>query len=212
MDKYFFTDYWQERNYEEFIALQQKLVNQEQWIIDGNSTKSFEMRYKRADICLYFNFPKTLCYWRVFKRLLYKEILIDDRADNCCERVSWSLLKYMWGFEKRVNPILDLLKQNYPDVRFIEIKSDRALKKLSLSLSARIKQALEQVQISHPTETVHAALHQDNFRTDYSTRAKEYEVIGHHYFESAIAIPKSFPVEQKQKEAFSLVVSFQLLS
>ena len=82
LDKYFFTDYWQERNYQEFIAIQQELVNQEQWIIDGNSTKSFEMRYKRADVCLYFNFPRYLCYWRVFKRLFYKEIKIDDRADN----------------------------------------------------------------------------------------------------------------------------------
>lgn len=133
LDKYFFTDYWQERNYEEFIGIQQELVNQEQWIIDGNSTKSFEMRYKRADVCLYFNFPRYLCYWRVFKRLLYKEISIDDRADNCCERVSWSLLKYMWGFEKRVEPILNLLKHNYPDVRFIEINSDTALKKLALT-------------------------------------------------------------------------------
>lgn len=133
LDKYFFKDYWKERDYKEFIIIQQELVNQEQWIIDGNSTKSFEMRYKRADVCLYFNFPRYLCYWRVLKRLFYKEIAIDDRADNCCEKVSWSLLKYMWGFEKRVNPILNLLQQNYPDVRFIEIKSDTALKKLALT-------------------------------------------------------------------------------
>lgn len=133
LDKYFFTDYWQERNYQEFIAIQQELVNQEQWIIDGNSTKSFEMRYKRADVCLYFNFPRYLCYWRVLKRLLYKEIKIDDRADNCPEKVSWSLLKYMWGFQKRVNPILNLLKKNYPDVRFIEIKSDTELEKLTFT-------------------------------------------------------------------------------
>lgn len=133
LDKYFFTDYWQERNYEEFIAIQQELVNQEQWIIDGNSTKSFEMRYKRADVCLYFNFPRYLCYWRIFKRLLIKNPGINDRADNCPETVGWSLLKYMWGFENRVNPILNLLKQNYPNVRFIEINSDTALKKLALT-------------------------------------------------------------------------------
>lgn len=133
LDKYFFMDYWQERNYQEFIAIQQALVEQDEWIIDGNSTKSFELRYKRADVCLYFNFPRTLCYWRVFKRLIYKDIAIDDRADNCREKVSWPLLKYMWGFEKRVNPILNLLKQNYPDVRFIEINSDTSLEKLTLT-------------------------------------------------------------------------------
>ena len=108
-------------------------MNQEEWIIDGNSTKSFEMRYKRADVCLYFNFPRYLCYWRIFKRLLIKNPGINDRADNCYETVRWSLLKYMWGFENRVNPILNLLKQNYPNVRFIEINSDTALKKLALT-------------------------------------------------------------------------------
>jgi len=134
LDKYFFTDYWEERNYKEFMAIQEELVSQEQWIIDGNSTKSFEMRYKRADVCLYFNFPRYLCYWRVFKRLFYKQITIDDRADNCREKIGWSLLKYMWGFEKRVNAILTLLKQNYPGVRFIEINSDMSLKKLTPTL------------------------------------------------------------------------------
>lgn len=52
LDKYFFTDYWQERNDEKFIAIQQELVNQEQWIIDGNSTKSFEMRYKYGRVLI----------------------------------------------------------------------------------------------------------------------------------------------------------------
>ncbi|STX51310.1 DNA topology modulation protein [Legionella busanensis] len=131
LDKYFFTDYWVERNYQEFLSIQQSFVNQEQWIIDGNSTKSFEMRYKRATLCLYFNYPKMLCYWRVLKRFFYKDKRIDDRATNCHEKVSWSLLKYMWGFEKRVQTLLKQLQQNYPQTLFIEIHSDRELKQFS---------------------------------------------------------------------------------
>lgn len=127
LDKYFFKDGWVERNYQEFISIQQSLVAQEQWIIDGNSTKSFEMRYKYADACLYLNFPRYICYWRVFKRFFNKDSSIDDRADNCDEKISWSLLKYMWGFEMRVNPILDQLQHHYPSVRFIEINSDKGL-------------------------------------------------------------------------------------
>ncbi|MBA2651602.1 MAG: DNA topology modulation protein [Tatlockia sp.] len=130
LDKYFFKDYWIERDYKEFIKIQQELVNQEQWIIDGNSTKSFEMRYSCADLCLYFNFPRYLCYWRVFKRLIYKDNLIDDRADNCGEKVSWSLIKYMWSFESRVDPILLRLKETYPKVQFIEVRSDDDLENL----------------------------------------------------------------------------------
>ena len=130
LDKFFFTDFWIEQDYQQFLKIQEVLVNQDTWIIDGNSTKSFEMRYQRAQCCLYFNFPRYLCYWRVFKRLFYKDACIEDRANNCPETVRWSLLKYMWGFEKRVDPILSRLKNNYPTVNFIEIRSDRQLKKL----------------------------------------------------------------------------------
>ena len=123
LDKYFFTTRWQQRDYQEFLSMQQSLVEKPCWIIDGNSTKSFEMRYSQADVCLYFNFPKWLCYYRVFKRLFHKHSAIDDRAPGCYETVTWSLLKYMWGFDARVQPILDMLKSKYPKVKFIEIKS-----------------------------------------------------------------------------------------
>ncbi len=146
LDKYFFKNNWVERDYKEFIIIQKNLVNQNKWIIDGNSTKSFEIRYSSADVCLYFNFPRYLCYWRVFKRLFYKDYSIDDRADNCCEKVSWSLLRYMWGFEKRVNSILNVLQQNYPNVHFIEINSDAVLKKISMSLNFSSKQQIKACQ------------------------------------------------------------------
>ncbi|STX29206.1 DNA topology modulation protein [Legionella beliardensis] len=131
LDKYFFTDYWVERDYQEFLTIQQALVNQEQWIIDGNSTKSFELRYQRASVCIYFNYPRYRCYWRVFKRLFFKDKRIDDRANNCPEKVSWSLIKYMWGFERRVEVILHQLKRSYPQTQFIEIRSDKLLKLFS---------------------------------------------------------------------------------
>ena len=133
LDKYFFIDKWIARDYDEFLNIQNKMVNEEQWIIDGNSTKSFEMRYSKADLCIYFNFPKSICYWRVFKRIFYKNIEIDDRAPNCRETIRWSLLKYMWGFEQRVDPILKRLQKMYPNVQFIVVQSSADLSKLKIN-------------------------------------------------------------------------------
>jgi len=42
LDKHFYIDHWEPRNYQEFLAIQQELVDSPTWIIDGNSTKSFE--------------------------------------------------------------------------------------------------------------------------------------------------------------------------
>lgn len=127
LDKYFYVDHWKPKNYQEFMTIQQEFVDSPNWIIDGNSTKSYEKRYANADLCLYFNFPRHQCYWRIFKRLFNKHPDIDDRAENCKETIRWSLLTYMWSFEKRVARLLSDLQQKYPNVLFIELRNHKDL-------------------------------------------------------------------------------------
>jgi adenylate kinase family enzyme len=134
LDKHFFESNWVERNYQEFLEIQQAIVGGESWIIDGNSTRSLEMRYSRADLVLYFNYSLPLCYWRTFKRLFDKNPEIDDRAPDCQETVSFKLLRYMWRFEKRVETQMQIFNDTYHQVKFIEIKSDRDLRKLENEL------------------------------------------------------------------------------
>ncbi len=125
LDKYFFTKKWKERDYEEFLGIQKGLVEQESWIIDGNATKSFEMRYNRADIVLYFHFNRLLCLWRIFKRLIFKDPHISDRAEGCSENVRFRLIRYLWGFDKRVNQSIQKLRELYPSVQFEELRNNR---------------------------------------------------------------------------------------
>jgi adenylate kinase family enzyme len=88
------------------------------------------MRYRQADLVLYFNYPKSICYKRVFKRLFNKNPEIDDRADGCREKVRLDLLRYMWNFEKRITDKIKNLQNKYPEIKFVEIKSDNDLAKL----------------------------------------------------------------------------------
>lgn len=124
LDKYFFESHWREKDYQAFINEQKSIVAHPAWIIDGNNTKSFEIRYSQTNICYYLKFPRSICYWRVFKRLWHKDPLIDDRAPFCHETVRWSLLKYMWGFEQRIEKQLVTLKKKYPTVKLIELTHD----------------------------------------------------------------------------------------
>ena len=121
LDKYFFIKNWQERNYNDFLKIQQSIVIQDNWIIDGNSIKS------RADLILYFNYSKLVCLYRIFKRFFIKHVEIDNRAIGCNEIIRFRLLKYMWIFEKRVNPIIeDLRSMN----NFFEIKNNKDLQQI----------------------------------------------------------------------------------
>lgn len=129
LDKHFFTANWQERNYDDFIRIQQRIIASDQWIIDGNSTKSLSLRYQRADLVLFVNFSRLVCYTRVIKRLFFKNPLIDDRAPNCPETVRMHLLRYMWSYDARVKPIIAELKTTYPRVPFFTIKNSHNLQK-----------------------------------------------------------------------------------
>lgn len=133
LDKYFYVGGWVERDYQEFINIQQCMVNQDAWIIDGNSLKSLEMRYARAQVCLYFNFPRSVCLLRLIKRYFVKNRAIDDRAEGCQEALRWRLIKYMWTYEYRQNyrllHLINDLKVRYPQVKFIEIKNADDLEK-----------------------------------------------------------------------------------
>ncbi len=134
LDRYFYIRNWIERDYNEFLKIQEKMVNKKSWIIDGNCLSSLEMRYQKANICIYFNLPIYICYWRLLKRYFYKDKRIKDRAEGCKETIYFKLLKYMWNFDIRVNPIIQKLKKNYPKVDFYEIKSNFQLQQLKKKL------------------------------------------------------------------------------
>jgi adenylate kinase family enzyme/RimJ/RimL family protein N-acetyltransferase len=127
LDKFFFLANWQARSEAEFLKIKSNFLHQPEWIIDGNATKSFELRYQYATHCLYFNFPRYLCYWRIIKRLFNKDMAIDDRALGCKETIRWYLVQYTWSFEARVADKLKKLKEKYPQTIFIELKNQKEL-------------------------------------------------------------------------------------
>jgi adenylate kinase family enzyme len=83
LDKHFYVSHWIERDYNDFLAIQQHIVETQSWIVDGNSIRSLEMRWSRADLVLYFNLPKLVCLYRVIKRFFRPNKHFDDRAPQC---------------------------------------------------------------------------------------------------------------------------------
>ena len=128
LDRYFYIKNWVERDTSEFLQIQQSIVQQDRWIIDGNSTKSLEMRYARADFVLYFNYPRWICLYRLCKRRFFKNPTIQDRAADCPEILRWKLVHYAWTFEQRVDSQIKTLQKQYPHVKFMEVQNHHQLK------------------------------------------------------------------------------------
>lgn len=129
LDKYFFESNWIEKDYNEFMSIQHNIVNKEQWIIDGNSVKSLETRWSKANLVIYFNYSKYVCLYRLFKRLFQNRSHFDDRAQNCKEKLRFKFIMYMWNFEKRVSKQIVDLQFKYPKVQYLEITSKAELTK-----------------------------------------------------------------------------------
>ena len=137
LDKYFYIKNWIKRDHGEFLKIQKGFVDENKWIIDGNSLKSLEMRYAKADLILYFNYPKWICYWRIMKRLFSKDSKIQDRALGCKEQITFKFLAYIWTFEKRVEIQLKTLKEKYPLKKIIEINSGKDLAQVLKEIKSR---------------------------------------------------------------------------
>lgn len=138
LDKHFYVHHWVERDYNEFLQIQKNIVDTESWIVDGNNTRSFEMRWARADLILYFNFSKLSCYFRVVKRFFNQKTTLNDRAPGCKETIRYSLLRYMWNFDQRVSQKIKLLNKRYPQVEFKEIRCTYELNQLKHQLINKI--------------------------------------------------------------------------
>jgi adenylate kinase family enzyme len=123
LDKYFYTAHWVERDHNEFLSIQQSLVAGESWIIDGNCIHSLAMHYARANLVVYLNYPRYICYWRILKRLLTKNAAIGDRPPGCQARISWKFLHYICNFQDLVASSIVYLPQQYPAIKFIEARS-----------------------------------------------------------------------------------------
>ncbi len=96
LDAFYWKPNWVEAPTEEFSKAQQDLVTQEEWIIEGNYTATFEIRTERADTMIYLELPLSVCLYRVIKRWLTN--LGKTRPDmgaGCTEKLDWAFIKFI---------------------------------------------------------------------------------------------------------------------
>lgn len=105
LDKYFWGPNWARPNINEYRVVHDALCDKDQWIIDGMNLRLLEYRVERADIIIFLDFPRYICFWRIFKRMFqYYGKETPSSAEGCPEKVSWEFLiflKWVWNFKKK---------------------------------------------------------------------------------------------------------------
>lgn len=120
LDRHMFEPDGKKKNKQEFIKIQQAMLNEETWIVEGCSFSTFEMRFARAHVLIYFHFSRFVCFLRLFKRLFnYKRDFGGLRV------VTWEILKYTWNFDKEKRVRIEELRQKYPQTEFLIFRNQK---------------------------------------------------------------------------------------
>lgn len=109
------------RDKQEFLKIQQMMIDEDSWIIEGCSISTLGMRFARSDMIVYLDFPRLLCIWRVCKRALFHNK--DLAYSGCANFVNWVLIKYIWNFKKEKGVIIEELFRKHSDVNCFIFRS-----------------------------------------------------------------------------------------
>lgn len=103
LDQYFWKPGWQEPDRAEFEKIHNTLCDQDSWIIEGMAIRFAQYRFAKADIIIFLDVPRYLCFYRMFKRVFnHFGTVYFSSAPGCPERgPSWKFLQFMWQFRHK---------------------------------------------------------------------------------------------------------------
>lgn len=96
LDALFWKPGWVEASLEEFRASQEEIVSQDQWIIEGNYSNTYETRMPYADTIIYLDLPLRVCLYRVIKRFFLNiGKTRPDMGEGCPEKIDYDFIKFI---------------------------------------------------------------------------------------------------------------------
>jgi adenylate kinase family enzyme len=101
LDRLYWKPGWTEPSREEFEAILQRALSADEWIMDGNYSRTLPMRLDRCQQVVYFDFPRLICLKGILKRYIQNRgTQRHDIGDGCPEKMDWAFIKYTWNFKK----------------------------------------------------------------------------------------------------------------
>ncbi len=127
MDHLYWKSGWQEEEQDIFDARLQDILEKDQWILDGNFTRTIGKRLEYAEHVFFFDFPVWLCLWRVLKRVVLSHGQVrDDMAEGCPEHFNLGFMRYIASYKTLTRPqIYESLDKFGKDCKITTFKHPR---------------------------------------------------------------------------------------
>lgn len=126
LDVLFWKPGWVESSYDEFRPKVAAAVAEDRWIIDGNFSRTFDLRLPRADTVVWVDQPRRVCLWRAFRRTL--TLFGETRADlapGCPEKIDPAFYRFIWNFKRTHDAMMEeALARDAAHARVFRLRSD----------------------------------------------------------------------------------------
>lgn len=125
LDQLYWQPGWEKTEKEAWRSKVKDLLKKENWIMDGNYRSTLDLRLPAADMIIFLDYSRWLCFWRIWKRRLFGRR--EDRIKGCRERITFKLVKWvLWDFP-RVNrkELYNYLKKTEPKQKVLILRSDQ---------------------------------------------------------------------------------------
>lgn len=129
IDQLYWLPGWVERDTGEVRALVAEAAAGEAWVMEGNNSRTFDLRLPRTDTLIWIDQPRWLCLYRAIRRAaLGFGRSRPDMAEGCPERFDLEFWSYIWNFDRVTGPRMAvMIAAVAPDLRIIRLSGDREI-------------------------------------------------------------------------------------
>lgn len=137
LDSHYWQPDWTYTPEDKWAQKLERLLEKENWIMDGNYLPTLSQRLLYADTVIFLDLNRVKCLWRCVGRYLkYKGENRPELAAGCNEKIDKDFLKWIWNYPREIKPrILEMLG-NQPDRRVIVLRGNEDINEFLAKVDA----------------------------------------------------------------------------
>lgn len=107
LDYYYWQPGWVPASDHEWDEKVKELASHPNWIIDGNYSRTMEIRLEQADTVIFLDYSRWTNLFSIIKRRVrYHGKTRPDINRDCPEKLDWEFIRWVWQYEKQKAPAI----------------------------------------------------------------------------------------------------------
>jgi adenylate kinase family enzyme len=127
LDSHYWKPNWIPTPEEEWPSIVRRLIDKDEWVMDGNYSSTLEERIQRADTAIYLRVARPVAFSRVIRRrIVHHGKARAELAEGCYEKIDLEFLRWIWNHPGRAKrgtfPILEKYSNSEKTVLYLDAK------------------------------------------------------------------------------------------